>query len=309
MTYVDNLNAVNRILKVERVSASVVTVLWILLAENNEHREEGWFEITDEGIRSRVSQLSKAQVTAAKRRLKELGVINYEAESRAPRRGTRYVVTLSKAGAKIGAKSGAKLGVKEKKSINARAKRGESKEKEKEISKEKEVVDFEAYATSTASLEAEYAGLVKARVDSEPEAKAEVAPEEVPVEASLEAKAEVKPEEPPVEASPEASVEVKPEEPLVEASLATKAEVTTEELSVEASLESSVEVMTAKETPSASAQVLTISDCVAGGAASENRLKGKPPLEPDWLSYMNGGQEYDDRLNGVISETPGRACG
>ncbi len=309
MTYVDNLNAVNRILKVERVSASVVTVLWILLAENNEHREEGWFEITDEAIRSRVSQLSKAQVTAAKRRLKELGVINYEAESRAPRRGTRYVVTLSKTGAKIGAKSGAKLGVKQKNPINACVKREESKEKEKETNKEKEVVDFEAYASSTASLEAEYAGLVKARVDSEPEAKAEVKPEELPIETSLEAKAEVKPEEVPIEASLEAKAEVAPEEVPVETSLEAKAEVKPEELLVEASLESSVEVMTAKETPPASAQVLTISDCVAGGAASENRLKGKPPLEPDWLSYMNGGKEYDDRLNGVISKTPGRACG
>ena len=131
MTYVDKQNAWYAISGQQ--PQYVFAVMWLLLCLDNANRKYGTFYATDEQIRERILGLSKVQVTNAKRILKEMGVIDYETDSDAPRKGTRYVITL---GAKLGQNKG-KTRVKSIEESRHYAAPDTPKNKSKSIEKEK----------------------------------------------------------------------------------------------------------------------------------------------------------------------------
>ncbi|MBD3878699.1 MAG: hypothetical protein SR1Q5_03315 [Quinella sp. 1Q5] len=118
----------------------VIAVMWLFLCLDNVHRKRGWFKIADEQIRDRITDLSKKDVTDAKRVLKELGAIDFETDPKAPRRGTRYVITL---GVKQGQNEG-KTRVKPADESLHHAAFSTPKNIEIELEKEKEVKEKES---------------------------------------------------------------------------------------------------------------------------------------------------------------------
>lgn len=136
-TYLDNLLAWNVYNERTPEAAYVQVVMAVLLARNNRLRNVGEFRLTDREL-AYQTRLSIRRVTAAKKRLQELGFIEYETDPDAPRLVTLYRI---KVGAKRDTKRDTKRDANEKIPIYARARKTKDlKTKEKEIHKEKEKV-------------------------------------------------------------------------------------------------------------------------------------------------------------------------
>ncbi|MBQ6759351.1 MAG: hypothetical protein IJP42_09780 [Selenomonadaceae bacterium] len=187
MSFFDVHNSWNEYVVRNHETKSVRILMATFIYLNNKNRNRG-FETTDRDLRD-MSDLSFGSIITARRRLMELGFVECDADSGAPRRGSRYKL-VAKSGAKSGAKSEAKSGAKSADggrhdAENPPPKKLKKGRKEKETYKEKESPkveefyrvenepDFEAYADALAEKLAKERQAANEPEDDFPRAKDE----------------------------------------------------------------------------------------------------------------------------------------
>lgn len=90
-TYYDRLNQFFHANEQNPLAPSIQLVMLHLLQINNEHGNAGKFQVTDNYL-AETTRLSAAAITEAKRKLKNLGFIDFKTDKGNPRKTTQYIL-------------------------------------------------------------------------------------------------------------------------------------------------------------------------------------------------------------------------